>query len=173
MKAIRWVGFQSNSFIKELPNDLKLGFMGSISAHDALKWELNPNREICVEIMYEDNGSFCRMQDGIGLILDMEESVLHRVYAEDGWTAMTDGHIRSTCVDESTGKGENWSDTWKDIESVYHSIPVDERETWCEGIVSSPQYVGYVLCEDADSEELEPLIQQIFGDLPQIEIMFA
>lgn len=173
MKAIRWVGFHSNSFVKELPEGLTVDRMGYISAHDALLWELNPTREICVEIMDEDVGSFCRMQDGIGLVLDMEESVLTRVYAEDGWTTMTEHGIRSTTVDESVGKGINWSDTWEDIESVYQSIAADEREDWAEGIVRSPKYVGYVLCEDADSEELEPLIQQIFGDLPQIEIKFV
>lgn len=171
MKAIRWIGFQSNSFVNDIPKDLSLGHLGRISDEDALHWESCPHREICVEIMDDEIGSFCQMQDAMGLIIDMENTTLIRVYAEDGWTTMKDGCIRSTCVDESVGQGTNWSDRWEDIESVYHSIPTEERETWCEAIVSNPRYIGWIACEDCSVEE--SLIQEIFGDIPQVEIQFA
>lgn len=174
LKAIRWVSFFANSFVNSDLEELPEVSTTYRNTEETLLWESSPNREISVEILDEDVGSFSIMSESLGLVVDMEQIQLSRVYAEDAWTTLQpDGTIRSNSVDETVGKQSNWSDQLDDLELVYYSISPNERENWCEGVITHPRYMGWVAHEDTDVEELEPLIKRFFGDIPQLKIRFA
>ena len=173
-KAIRWVSFFANSYVNHDLEELPEVSAMYRDYAETLEWESSPNREISVEILAEDVGSFSIMSESLGLVVDTEQMQLSRVYAEDAWTTLQpDGTIRSTTVDETVGKQINWSDQLDDLKLVYYSISPNERENWCEAVISQPRYIGWVAHEDTDVEELEPLIKRFFGDIPQMKISFA
>lgn len=156
VRAIRWVSFEHCDLTG--PKDVRVG---SLSRDEILKWEINPNREVSVEILpVEDNLTFQTQYGAIGLEVDTESTELVRIYAEDAWTLLNpDGTLRSSCIDDEEVVWGDWvSSGWENARAIYNSV--ENREGWAEGVVRSPRYQAVILREDDDFIE-ESFIKEV------------
>lgn len=163
VKAIRWISFDWNPNTgpespDSLPDDL-----------GKLLWEKNPTREVSVEILpVRCKNTFCFHYGAIGLEVDTTQSILVRVYAEDGCTIVNEkGELRPADEEQESEFGTFWSTGWENAHDIWYQIPRKERTAWAEGIVKNPVYKTVIVREDDDffdPDQLE-LIQQVF-DLP-------
>ena len=138
IKVVRWLGFAPNGYTSN-------GF--SFDLWKALEFEMNPHREVSVELL-DDLGSY-NSRPLIGLLVDTEKTQLEICYCEDGLTMiMEDGKLRSECFDEELCVvGESIAYTWKEAERMLAANP--DRNSWAEGVVMNPVYTHVVCFEES------------------------
>jgi hypothetical protein len=151
---------------------LEDGIMPTFTHEESALFERNPNREICIEIAPSLEQSRCG-RDGVGLLVDVDQTELVRMYAEDSWTELQDDgySVRAPSVDEDECWGSFVDSGWENARKVYDSIPADEREGWAEGVVARPVYSAIIIKGHMDVDMLfkAAALKKIFG-LPVVRL---
>lgn len=164
VRAIRWLSFRQVG--NTGPSHLNVD---TLTEEQCLAWEMNPDREVSVEVIpSKSNASYCSAYGAIGIEVDTRSTELVRVYPEDGNTVPDEeGHLRSLDVEvEESVWGVEVDSGWENALRLYQSV--EQRETWSEGVVRKPQYKKVVVKQNDDylDEELVAKVAEFFGRLP-------
>lgn len=157
VRAIRWVSFESN--FNCAPEDINVD---SLSYAECLNWEMNPTRELSIEIIrWKTHRTFCNMMGCYGLEIDQSLTELVRIYAKDGNTIPDENGRLWSCDSEILN-----SSGWENARTIYDSVP--HRETWAEGVIKNPKYKAVIYREDDQASDLETAlwIAKHLGNLP-------
>ena len=165
VRAIRWLSFHHCG--NTGPADVNVN---TLTEEQMLEWEMNPDREVSVEIVpSKSNVTYNLGYGAIGLEVDTRSCLLNRIYPEDGNTVLVDdeGTLRSLDVEcEESVWGTEVDMGWENALRLFNSV--EDRDTWSEGVVWKPRYKKVVVKSGdqyVDPERLA-LVAELMGNLP-------